>query len=327
MMTQRLMKVDHLILLTKHNTLLNELPEDITIHNEFSESKLSIITSLIKIYKKYNIDCSISHLERPNKLNLIASFFSKTEPIAVLHSVNMYKKNSLKERITKQIFRVFAKKIIAISPAVENYLVNDLNVPKSKVTLVENGIDFNRINRIRLKEKNKRKTFFCLGRLIPAKGFDFMIDALNDWKLLEYNWRLNLIGGGPLYDELQKKIKDNNLSKHVFLLGEKTTPFQHVNKGSIAIMPSRKEGLPIALLEIMSLGIPVLTSDIEQLNIVEENINGFKFKSEDADSLRTAFLKAIFVDDIQYEDMSKGAEKSVAPYAIEVCVNKYLKLI
>lgn len=317
----------HLILLQNDNPLIKDLRKDITIHLGFPKNKLGIIFKLLGVFRKYKIKYSFSHLERPNKSNVFATFFVSTKAIVVLHNINIYQKGSIKELITKIILKLFAKQVIGISPAVYNYLVNDLSLSPEKVKLIENGIDFKRIAKKQMLEKSASKSFFTLGRLVEAKGYDFMINAMKDSELMKFDWHLTIIGDGPLYSKLEERIINGGLSEHITLIGSKQNPFEFIKKGSIALMPSRREGLPIALLEIMSLGLPVIASNIKPLEIVKDSINGFKFISEDAHGFRRAFKKALVLTDKDYERLSAGAKNAVENNSIEACVNGYLKLI
>ena len=112
-------------------------------------------------------------------------------------------------------------------------------------------------------------------------------------------------------------------------IGKKDKPFQYIKSGGIALMPSRREGLPIAALEILSVGIPIIASDINPLDIVKDNFNGFRFNIEDESDLgftapplevgappgREAAQETIVEDQVKEEPMQTIPEATSVPSA------------
>jgi glycosyltransferase involved in cell wall biosynthesis len=318
----------HLVILIDRTDMLPKINRHIKIVKIISKNNFVKIKKLRDYLIDNKIDYCFSHLEKSNKISLIASILIKTQTIVVIHNINIYKKGSKKEKLASLIYKLLASKVVAISDAVLNYLSNELNLNSKNINLIENGIDFNRIKFDNSFNKfNQKRNFFCLGRLVEAKGYDFMLECLNDEYILRKDWEIIMIGDGVQKKELEFLIKKNNLTNKVSLIGKKINPFSFVKKGSLALMPSRREGLPIALLEILSQGIPVLSSDILPLEIISNNYNGLKFKSTIKEDFKRSFLEALEIDINKYEYLSINAKKSVASHDIKNCVNKYNDLI
>mgnify|MGYP006084326657 CR=1 FL=1 len=318
----------HLVLFIDITDMLPKINRYIKIVKIISKTNLSKINKLRDYLQDNKIDYCFSHLEKSNKISLIASILIKTQTIIVIHNINIYEKGSKKEKLAGLIYKLLASKVVAISDAVFSYLNNELNLNSKNIYLIENGIDFNRIKFDNsFKKFNQKRNFFCLGRLVEAKGYDFMLECLKDENILRKDWKITMIGDGVQKKELEFLITKYNLTNKVSVIGKKINPFSFVEKGSIALMPSRREGLPIALLEILSQGIPILSSDIYPLEIISNNYNGLKFKSTIKEDFKRSFLEALEIDINKYEYLSMNAKKSVSSHNIKSCVNKYNNLI
>ena len=116
----------------------------------------------------------------------------------------------------------------------------------------------------------KQKYIFTLGRLVPEKGFDDLIDAFNKEK--PEGWKLVVAGDADHEDDysrsLKARVKENkNIIMPGFLKGQPLNElFSHAG---LFVLPSYHEGLPIVLLEAMSYGLSCLASDIPANRNVE----------------------------------------------------------
>jgi glycosyltransferase involved in cell wall biosynthesis len=105
-----------------------------------------------------------------------------------------------------------------------------------------------------------------VGRLAPEKGLDTLISAWPCVRLKYLDARLILIGEGPLRSELGGRIKALGMTlgpgQAVEMPGTTTDAREALRAADLFILPSREEGMSIALLEAMALGIPVVASSI-----------------------------------------------------------------
>ena len=115
----------------------------------------------------------------------------------------------------------------------------------------------------------------CVGRLSSEKGLDVLLDVLADpyWK--ERNWTLTFCGDGPTRDVLERLVTRLELQKRVSFAGhievEKIWQENHV-----LVMPSRFEGMPLAMVEAMWCGRPVVATDVGGVSeLIKEGLTGF----------------------------------------------------
>jgi glycosyltransferase involved in cell wall biosynthesis len=110
----------------------------------------------------------------------------------------------------------------------------------------------------------------AVGRLIPMKGFRVLIEALALLKSRNVDFQCDIVGDGPLRDDLTKLVDQNGLQEVLRLRG--ALPQEDVRglieKATVFVMPSTiandgdRDGIPVALMEAMALGTPVLSTRV-----------------------------------------------------------------
>jgi glycosyltransferase involved in cell wall biosynthesis len=129
----------------------------------------------------------------------------------------------------------------------------------------------------------------CVARLDPrAKGQDILLEALARPSWIARSWRLALYGEGPMRDSLERLVRRLGLADRVIFtahLGvEDIWASNHV-----LIMPSRLEGLPLAVVEAMLCGRPVVATDVAgHSEIIKDGVTGFLADAPTADSMAQA---------------------------------------
>lgn len=101
-----------------------------------------------------------------------------------------------------------------------------------------------------------------IGRLSHEKDHEKLIRAFKESNLADKNVRLYIIGSGPLESHLNNLINELELQDSVYLLGQKENPYPYLAQCDLFVLPSNHEGQPMVLLEALTLGKPILATDI-----------------------------------------------------------------
>jgi len=127
-----------------------------------------------------------------------------------------------------------------------------------------------------VKSPLSEKRVLAIGRLTHQKGFDLLLEAWNKVHNKKQGWKLRIVGSGKMLPELTKKIEKYALADSVEIVPSASNVIQHYHEASIYVMSSRFEGLPLVLIEAMSLGLPIVSFDCETgpREIVDDGVTG-----------------------------------------------------
>ena len=166
-----------------------------------------------------------------------------------------------------------------------------------------------------------------VGRLAPEKGLDILLDA---WPLVLASHPgacLTLVGEGPERPRLEAQAERLGVSGSVKLPGATDDPGACLREADLFILPSREEGMSIALLEAMALGVPLVASDIPgNRQLVQDQIQGRLAPPDDAPALGRAIFEQ-WADLDQAALMGQAARRRVeAEFSIDAVARKHLDL-
>ena len=140
---------------------------------------------------------------------------------------------------------------------------------KYKYELLGNGIDVSRFEFNEVQRKELRKKYNIkddeivvghIGRFYPVKNHNFIIDIFNDVVKKNNKFKLVLVGDGDLFDEIQFKVKKNNLEKNVIFLDTTDEVNKYYQIFDLFILPSKSEGLGLVTIEAQCSGLDCIVS-------------------------------------------------------------------
>ncbi|MGH4038737.1 MAG: PssE/Cps14G family polysaccharide biosynthesis glycosyltransferase [Sphaerochaeta sp.] len=187
--------------------------------------------------------------------------------------------------------------------------------PKSNVVVVNNAIALPEVEE---KRQNQKLTFLFLGALIKRKGVIDLLTAVQEIKKEGINnLRLLVAGSGEEEENLKKFVAENNLGDCVEFLGWINNAQKPglLQKSDVLVLPSYNEGLPIAILEAMSYGLPVISTDVGSIKeAVMTGKNGCLFKPGDIEAMASE-MKKMILDGEYWQQSSLNSR--------EVCEEKF----
>ena len=133
-------------------------------------------------------------------------------------------------------------------------------------------------------------TFLSVGRLVHQKGMDILLKAFQSVAAEIPEWRLVIVGDGPLRCDLKAQARSLGIDGRVDWVGRVIDPFPYFHAAEVMVLPSRFEGTPNALLEAMSCGLAAVVTDGSPgpLEIVQNEVTGLVVPVEDTSSLAAA---------------------------------------
>lgn len=172
---------------------------------------------------------------------------------------------SIKRRQLRQAYRTAIP--VAVSEGVRTGLSEFYNLPVDRIALVRNAIDISQVNLAKTEDISpwdpQLTHLVAVGRMQPQKGHVHLLEALAQLSQQERfrSLRLHLVGDGPLRPQLEEVANRLGIADQIIWEGFLKNPFALVARCQLFCLPSLYEGLPLALLEAMACGTPVIASD------------------------------------------------------------------
>lgn len=215
--------------------------------------------------------------------------------------------------------------LLALTKTLKNDYINFLknNNNHTKVELMPNMISTEGKNKTALNNK----TIISVGRLDEGKKID---EAIEIFSKINNKFKFIIVGDGAEKNKLNNLIKEKHLENKVELVGYKTNSevIDLLSNADIFIMTSVSEGLPMVLLEAMSVGVPCIAYDTGNgiTDIITNSKNGFVIKNRNS-SLFIKKLKIMMEDKKLLKNMSNNAINTIQNYSFESITKKWINLI
>lgn len=274
----------------------------------------NFIHSYLKLisYLRFNkIMILHSHMYHANVPAAIAGKFARVPVLLTTeHGTNTWKKwhHHLIERI---LINKSVLKRVAVSEDIRSLRIKFDHVAPHKIICIPNGTYIPSYKADLIKPP---KIIGSLGRLVPAKSYQILIEAVKHLRHLGYDMQLWIAGEGPERKYLQRYIQLLELSQHVKLLGEKNAG-EFLKEIDIFSMSSVREGIPVALLEAMAHGLPVALTDVGGISeVIEDGMDGLLCPPSQPKALSGNITKLV---------NDPGLRKKLGTNAIQKIYHKY----
>ncbi len=172
-----------------------------------------------------------------------------------------------------------ATKIIAVSRHLKNRAINDFGIPSEKIAVIYTGHDEKNFNLgERKQQESSIKNILFLGNIIESKGVFDLLKAISiirnsDEKLFaRLSWRF--VGKITDREKLTNFLNVYKLRNNVEVVGEvpRDEVAKYMKRADFFILPSWSEGMPVALLEAIACGLPVIATTVGGIpEVVNEN--------------------------------------------------------
>lgn len=264
-----------LVTLNPNGEYRSQVSEKVKIIDIGRSRALFSIFPIIQYVKKHNPDAMVSALDYFNIISLIAKIFARTKTkfIVTEHStlsLSIKNNKSISGIVLPKLMKLFypfADNIIAVSDGVAEDLVQLIKIDKRKIKVIYNPVLHNKLEELATEQiscdwltKKGNPVILSVGRLTEAKDFPTLLYALK--KVNERTTvKLIILGEGELRNSLEVLVKDLNLEKHVQLIGFVNNPYSYMKRADLFILSSKWEGLPTVLIEALSLGKKIISTD------------------------------------------------------------------
>ena len=235
----------------------------------------------------------------------------------------------------------FADHITSPSTAMSTSYHNT-HLPDWKLSQIPRGIDPDIFQPVEPKQKQilrrklglpqKGKIVVCVGAITKRKGTDFLIDV---WAEIcpQYQEDTHLLLIGPFSEpeflaEVQQKIQQYQIQERVSFVGEVDNVREYLGASEIFVFCSDSEGLPNALIEAASCGLPCVVLRIDGItdDIITHGVDGIIVENREVNEYAEALLAVLRKDALAHQLGSHARRKVLEKFSIDAICDQYVEL-
>ena len=240
--------------------------EKFGIHVDSSISTANPLKQILLLKKKIkNTDYKIhAHLPRAELITMLAC--KNQNFIVTRHNCEQFFPNAPKflSRFLSQLVSKKANFIIAISDAVNLYLVENMEVKEiKKIKTIHYGFEPHIAapregNTFKVQKNSKILVLGTISRLVHQKNLPFLIKAMSMLKQQEIEFELKIVGDGKMLSELEDLVRELQLEKNIKFRGKIDDIQNFMKELDVFVLTSRYEGFGMVLLEACDADLPII---------------------------------------------------------------------
>jgi glycosyltransferase involved in cell wall biosynthesis len=266
------------------------------------------VINLYVFLKKNKINVIHTHSSMSGFLGRLAAKLAGTP--FIIHTVHGYAFHEALWPLKKRLYYLMEKWAAKWTHLIICVNKKDFQISqeqfKAKAVYIPNGVAQKTLNpekQILLKQRVNQG--FKLGTVANFYATKGLIPFLNIFKeVVQKNSNIHwyIAGQGPLQDEFRRKAHIKDLEKNIHLLGSLNEVPEFLSLVDAFLLPSKKEGMPLTLLEAMAQKVPVCVTEVGGMaEIIQDGQNGFFLKSADS------ILNLVSLDSAQKEAITQKA--------------------
>ena len=239
-------------------------------------------------------------------------------------------KNQLDSKAVLTFRRMAARhahKVIALTQQNRDAYIELFHMKPEKVDYIYNWIDDSVLTQAGQYNKDS-KCILSVGRFGEEKGYDLLLKVAPAVFERHPDWQWHIYGDGETFETIRQGIIDLHLQQNIRLMGTTNKMYSLYKNYGIFVLPSYREGLPLALLEARANAIPCVSFDIVTgpREILRPDKDGFLIKAYDTKEMaqRINFL-------IEHEDervrMAQHAKEGIVPFSKDAILRKWIDTI
>jgi|GEM_PF-4773456 len=256
--------------------------------------------------------------------------------VATFHSYTMWPK-WIDEMKAKFLFSTYLNKstnhFVAISKGIKEVMKQKYHIPDDITSVIYNGVDISRFE-VNLSYRKECRKYLSIaedsfvitnvGRIeFDTKNQLSIIRIIKNIERSVRKARILFVGDGPDIDRLRALSRE---IPSVSVLGSRNDIPNILSASDVFILPSKREGLPVSILEAMAAGVPVVATDVGSVReVISDGVNGFVIGVDEIDRI-PEILSILQNNRDVYSSVRDEAKKSVQSFSIEDFVEAHLEL-
>ncbi|HEX8036881.1 MAG TPA: glycosyltransferase family 4 protein [Ktedonobacterales bacterium] len=229
--------------------------------------------------------------------------------------------------LTRSLFQRIGAVVVVLSTRMKAYL-NEHHFALPTTQLIPNGVDTARfVPACRDRGDERAQTVVCVSNLRFEKGIDVLLFAWRSVYERVPTARLIIVGDGPLRCQLESLAQTLAIADRVEFAGQRSDVPEQFHRGGVAVLSSRTEGMPNAVLEAMACGLPCVATRVSgSEDLIQHGGNGILCEPGDAAGLAEGLL-ILLRDPALAQQYGRAARTTIEQhYAMERIIAMYAEL-
>jgi len=223
------------------------------------------------------------------------------------------------------------EKVIVVSKQLQNWLIDKVKVEPDRVVFIPNGCDLQRFRKPECQSLRESLNISGTDTVIGAVG---TLKELKDPKTLILAFakvaksrgglKLLFVGDGSQRHELEALANREGVSESVIFVGSVQDPAPYFSLMAIYVLASLYENLPMALLEAMAMGLPIIATDVGDVReALGDGEAGLLIRPQDVEGLRNALDQYVIHPEIARKKGKCAASRVVRLYSLATIIRRY----
>lgn len=270
--------------------------------------------ALARFLRREQVDVLHSHMFGSNAWGAVLATLSRV-PVFVAHEHSWaFEGERFRPFLDRELIARAADAFIAVSRADERRMIELAGIPREKVRLVMNGIaplpPARGDVRAELGIPRDAEVVGTMAVLRREKAHEVLIEAAELLASEFPKLKVLIAGTGPEEDRLRAAVRDRNLQDRVLLLGFRRDVADVLAVLDVAAFTSDREGLPLAVIEAMAAGKPVVATHVGGIrDLVEDGVHGLLVPPRDPSALADAIARLLRAPRLRMELGQRGQER------------------
>ncbi len=287
-------------------------------------SFLLCLPGLARIIKKNKPQIVVSLLFRANLLSRLASKLCRVP--ANISSIHIIENDRPYYYLLDRWTAFMVTQYVAVSEKVKEATCRRSAIRPTRIKVIYNGVE--------LKQEAQDPPDHCgdsehsiiaarlgifpgdqicgtVARLRPQKGIDYLLKAVPLLKSRFLGLKLLIVGDGPERATLELQAQKLDIQDRVIFAGLAASPFPYLRLMQVFVLPSLYEGLPMAILEAMAMGIPVVATNVGGVGeILEDQSTGLLVPPKNSEAIATA-ISLLLAQPSKAAQVAEAAKQTV----------------
>lgn len=292
------------------------------------------IFRLARFLSSQDFDLVQCHLTYANIIGTLCGRLAGLPVVNTLHSIAdvLQEFHPMIGSLETWAMRHWANRIVAVGHTIRNSFQSRLR--GRSIEVVPNAVSIPIIitpaQRVKLRKEvagDPAKTILIsVGRFAPAKGYEDLVLAFSMLVTSYPDIVLLLVGDGPLFGEIHNLVSKSGLEKNVFLLGKRNDVPSLLAASDLYVSSSHWEGLPLAILEAMMAGLPIVATGVGDIPSVVTADIGLVVPPHQPESIAEAIAKLLDEPARLRQMGAAGRALAVEQYSPQAWMERLLNL-